>query len=330
MDNLILADQNRQEIRYLNFSKLDIDLNDTKDFELTFSTLNWQNDIEYGSYIFIPNTEYGGIIGKKKTETGEGLITVNGYCWRGILGKKVVQPPSGEPYLILSGELNNLILQLLESAELTELFTVTSGSTGVMVSNYQVDRYVTLLSAIENLLASENYKISLKYVQGDNENTGMVEIEAVPIKNYSSEIELSQNSRLNFTFEETRNGVNHLVCLGKGELLDREVINLYIQSDGTVGTSQYYTGIREIAEVYENTSSENLIEDGTKKFLELTSKQQFSMDVETLNVDIGIGDIIGGRDYITGMRLEKPIVNKIFKIEDGERKLEYKIEGDEN
>ena len=330
MDDLILADEERKEIRYLRYSKLDMDLNDTRDFQLTFSTYDWKSDIKYGSYIYIPNTEYGGIIGQRKTSTGENLITVNGYCWRGLLEKKVVQPPAGEEYLVVSGELNSIISQLLASAELSSLFTASTTSTGVNVSNYQIDRYVTLLSAIEKLLASKNFKISLKYIQGEDGDAGTVEACAVPIENYASTIELSQNSRLNFTFEEIKNGVNHLVCLGKGELLDREVVNLYIQSDGTVGTSQYYTGIKEIEEVYENTSSENLTEDGTKKLLELTNKQNFSMDVETLNLDIGIGDIIGGRDYITGMSLEKPIVNKIFKIEDGERKLEYKIEGDEN
>ena len=53
------------------------------------------------------------------------------------------------------------------------------------------------------------------------------------------------------------------------------------------------------------------------------------MDVETLNMDVAIGDIIGGRDYLTGLYAKKPIVQKIYRVEDGEPSLEYGIEGDD-
>ena len=39
------------------------------------------------------------------------------------------------------------------------------------------------------------------------------------------------------------------------------------------------------------------------------------MDVETLNMDVAIGDIIGGRDYLTGLYAKKPIVRKIYRVE---------------
>ena len=55
----------------------------------------------------------------------------------------------------------------------------------------------------------------------------------------------------------------------------------------------------------------------------------FSMDVETLNMDVAIGDIIGGRDYLTGLYAKKPIAKKIYKVEDGKTSLEYEIEGDD-
>ncbi len=40
-------------------------------------------------------------------------------------------------------------------------------------------------------------------------------VEAVPITDYSAQIELSQDSRLNFTMDDKQNGVNHLVVTGK-------------------------------------------------------------------------------------------------------------------
>ena len=55
----------------------------------------------------------------------------------------------------------------------------------------------------------------------------------------------------------------------------------------------------------------------------------FEMDVESLGVDVEVGDIIGGRDYLTGMYAKKPIVKKIYRVEDGKTSLEYGIKGDD-
>ena len=47
------------------------------------------------------------------------------------------------------------------------------------------------------------------------------------------------------------------------------------------------------------------------------------------DVDLQIGDIIAGRDYDTGMYLQKPVVQKIVKVENGDITVEYKVEGEE-
>ena len=56
----------------------------------------------------------------------------------------------------------------------------------------------------------------------------------------------------------------------------------------------------------------------------------FSMDVEALDMEVEIGDIIGGRDYVTGMYAAKPIAKKIYKVSGGKVSLEYEIEGDDS
>lgn len=149
---------------------------------------------------------------------------------------------------------------------------------------------------------------------------------------YSDAKELSQDSRLNFVFDEMKNGVNHLICLGKGELQDRQVIDLYVGLNGSIGTTQYYTGIKEVTDTYEDTSSESdeLGEKGREKLRELMNKTSFSMDVESLGIEVEIGDIVGGRDYVTGMYAAKPIAKKIYKVEGGKTSLEYEIEGDDS
>ena len=199
------------------------------------------------------------------------------------------------------------------------------------VTNYQFDRYCTLLAGVNKMLKSVGYRLQIRYMQQERGQPGYVELSAVPIVDYSEQIDLSQDSQLNFTFKNCRNGVNHLICLGKGELQDRQVIDLYVQEDGSIGTEPYYTGVQEIAATYEDTSSETdeLEEKGREKLQELMNSASFSMDVETLNMDVAIGDIIGGRDYLTGLYAKKPIAKKIYRVEDGKTSLEYGIEGDD-
>ena len=53
------------------------------------------------------------------------------------------------------------------------------------------------------------------------------------------------------------------------------------------------------------------------------------MDATIDNVDVDIGDIIGGRDRITGMSLKQPVVGKILQTQDGKTSVEYKLKGEE-
>ena len=55
----------------------------------------------------------------------------------------------------------------------------------------------------------------------------------------------------------------------------------------------------------------------------------FSMDVETLGIDVEIGDIVGGRDYLTGMYAAKPVSKKIYRVNNGEVTLDYELKGDD-
>lgn len=63
---VIIADSNGREIKYLKYSKFDFDLGDTMDFSITISPIDYDESIKYGNIIFIPNSEYAGIIGGLK------------------------------------------------------------------------------------------------------------------------------------------------------------------------------------------------------------------------------------------------------------------------
>lgn len=329
---LILADQNLRDVKPVMDAGIDFAVgSDENDYEIKIRRDRWDKRYAYGNILYVKNTEFGGIIGRKKINTAEDTISLFGRTWRGMLDKKIIRPPSGQDYRKVSGELNT-VLNTLVTEQFGDYFVVSQNDTGVSVTNYQFDRYCTLSAGIVKMLKSVGYKLHIEYIQQERGQPGYVELSAVPIVDYSEQIELSQDSKLNFVFDETKNGVNHLVCLGKGELKERQVIDLYVQADGSIDTTQYYTGIQEVAESYENTSSdsEELEEKGRERLQQIMNSTTFSMDVETLNMDVEIGDIIGGRDYVTGMYAAKPIAKKIYKVSDGKSSLEYEIEGDDS
>lgn len=329
---LILADQNLRDIKPVMDADVDFAVgSDENDYEIKIRHDRWDERYAYGNVFYIKNTEFGGIIGRKKVNTEQDTISLYGRTWRGKLDKKVIRPPAGQDYRKVSGELNS-VLNTLITEQFNDYFVVSQADTGVTVTNYQFDRYCTLLTGITKMLKSVRHKLHIEYIQQERGQPGYVELSAVPIVDYSEQIELSQDSRLNFVFDETKNGVNHLVCLGKGELQDRQVIDLYVGQSGSIGTTQYYTGVQEVAEVYENTSAETeeLEEKGREKLQELMNSTSFSMDVEALDMEVEIGDIIGGRDYVTGMYAAKPIAKKIYKVSGGSASLEYEIEGDDS
>ena len=333
---VILADPNRKELGSIQNANVTVDLNGNRNFSVQIARSNWIPELTFSYFVYIPGTEYGGIIGQVLTDTTLDYVELKGHSWRGRLAKKVIEPPAGQDYKKVSGELHAVMKELIEPAfggneGNVPLFFVSEEDTGVTVSNYQFDRYCTLLDGITKMLKSKGYRLQLTFQRAAGEQ-GKLFIEAAQIVDYSSEIELSKDCQLNYTMEDIRDGVNHLVVTGKGELQDRNVLHLYVQKNGSIGKTQYYTGLDEIAEVYENTSTETdeLEETSREKLQELMNKQTFKMDVASLGLDVNIGDIVGGRDYLTGMYMSKPVENITYAITNGVESKTYKLEGEES
>lgn len=326
---LILADGNGKEIRPLREAEVDIENYKTNDFELAISIEDWKDDIVYGGRVYIENTEMGGIIRKIRSSTKEKTIYAHGSTFRGMLMKKIITPMQGEDFRIVNGELNEILRELIEDCNLSSLFSVPTIDTEVTV-RFQFERYCTLLSGIEKMLDSVGYRLDIRYIKNNAE--AYVRLQAVPQVDYSGKKEFSQDGGLNFTATNDQGGVNHLICLGKGELKDRIVKHLYVQKNGTIGEQPYYTGIEEIEDIYDYSSAEEpeLIEKGTERLKELMNSKKFEVDIENdIKTDMQIGDIVGGRDYITGISVKKPIVGKIYTNKNGTEKVEYKIKGDD-
>lgn len=304
------------------------DANSDREFSVKIARCNWTKDMTFGNLVYVPDTEYGGIIEDVLTDTSLDYVELKGYTWRGRMEMKVIEPPSGSDYRVVSGELNAILKKLIEP-EFGGLYVVSGADTGITVSNYQFDRYCTLLEGITKMLKSVGYRLSIRHKR-EQGIPGYILIEAVPIADYSDEIELSKDCGLNYTMEDKRNGVNHLIVTGKGELKDRNVLHLYVWPNGSFKKAQYYKGLAEITQVYENTSTETdeLESQSTKKLQELCSKKIFGMDIAKLGIDVGMGDIVGGRDYLTGMYSSRPVANIIYSVTNRVESKEYELEGE--
>ena len=319
---------------------IDIDCGKENTFEIQVTKEYYQETgIEQGWRIGVPEKEYGGIIRKIISNTETNSISLSGDTWRGMLNKKIIEPPNGEDYRIVSGDANEIINNLTCS-EFDGLFICDKNSQ-IEIKNYQFDRYVSHLAGLEKMLLSKNAKLEIKYNSGKPNDASYVTLAAVPIKDFSNDIEYSADgtlSFLSFIFEDFKGGINHLICLGKGELKDRIVIHLYEQEDGSIGTTKYYTGKEERTAVYDYSNSadeEELREKGIERLKELMSYKKMDMDLynntlaglKGFNDDISIGDIVGGKDFDTGIYLKKQIKEKIVTVKNNIETIEYKVGG---
>ena len=319
--DLILATSSGQEECVLPYD-MDLDLGGTNDFQLTASYASWDERIEIGKKIYIPDTEYGGIIKNISSATNTGNIFLKGYTWRGYLAKRIISPPSGQDYRTVSGELNTIIGTLVNIPG----FVVSTVNTGVSV-NYQFKRYVTLLEGLETMLQTVGYRLGIRYIQ--TQSGGYVFVEAVKAGQYGDSVDYSQDSMIDFASTDDQMGVNHLICLGQGELKGRTVIHLYADADGNISQTQSIIGIDEIVEVYDNSGAEaeTLLETGTERLKERQSKKSFDASIKKVEMELFIGDTVTGQDYITGNRITTPITQKIVKRSNGVISYEYKIGG---
>ena len=325
---MIVANEKGCELGVLkNYKEVEFSVGAENDFVITLKSQAVNKEfLWYESQVFIPGTEFGGIVKDIISLTKSKTVKFMGDTWRGMLSKKIISPPSGQDYLTVSGELNEVLRKMLKE-HFGDWFVVPEESTEVTVK-YQFNRYVTLLDGLTSLLESVNYKLSIKYIQGAPGEAGYVEVSAAPINNYSEEEEYSQDCNIKMTVRDYRRGINHLICLGEGELKDRIRVDLYIQKDGSIGKTQYYKGLEERTDVYDYSSADvaELEEGGEKRLKELADYKEFDMNIEKANLELG--DIVSGRDHITGLYVVKPVIQKILKISTGKERIEYKLKGD--
>jgi hypothetical protein len=318
--DLIYTNANREDVGVLQDFELDLAFGkDENDFELTVDSNN--DCCISNGLIYIENTEYGGIVDKLKVKTKDEALTYCGRTWSGVLGSKILEPDEGQAYLIISGEANSVISSLIDRIGLSGLFKASEDNSSINIESFKFDRYTDAYSGIIKMLSSVSGKLKFKFINGK------VEISALPSVDYSEE-EQFDNDSIEMDIEKAFNTVNHLICLGKGELTERTVIHLYADAEGNISENQTFKGLEEITASYDYSNAESpeaLKEKGIEKLKEYISEGKVEMDFDENSDNYDIGDYIGSREIKTGISVKEKIAKKIVKISKNEINIEYKV-----
>ncbi len=326
---LLITDKDWIELGYFeDTAEADIEVGDSNDFELILPKIIAKKyEIAEKCIVFVPGTEFGGLIEDTESITSGENITFRGGAWRKYLEQLIIEPPSGQSYLTVSGDANRILKQVLNKGA-GLLFEVPDYTAGINISKHQF-RYIDALTGLTDMLEKQNARLDIKAVQGETGEPCRIVIQAVRRKNYSEELEYNGDDNIDVTTRACNGRINHLICLGKGELANRIVVHLYAQLDGTVGTKQYYKGTEERTAIYDYSSGEkeDLVKEGTKKLKELMNYKEAKMTISAVNLEIG--DIVSARDREAGILLSRPVARKILHCENGEMSVEYKLKGEQ-
>ena len=297
--------------------------NDPKknDFQLDLDESDWlANPINRLDFVYEPGTEYGGRV-YKIAHTMNGKIQVYGRTWRGMLIDTIVKPPGGSAYkTITSVEANAAIADLIGSA-LSPVFEASTADSGIIVSG--AFRYQTLLFCIQSMLAGSDARLKIEL------DEDAVVLSAAEIADLSGESEFSQDitAPLQTALDDSM-AYNHIIALGSGELTARTVVELYRQSDGTINTTPLAAGVadRQIVLDYPNAESTDELTAKATKLLETTYWPIESVEADVPeDQSLSLGDMVGGRDYITGLSVKAQIVEIIRTVNAKGEKVKYKV-----
>lgn len=330
---LIHADKDMNEIRFVDsFTKFDACISlegeiDSNSWMLSMPVECYSaNPIQIGDYIYIEDTEWGGPAEKIRHNSANRTVEISGACWRGLLLLAVIKPNSGETHLKITANDANSVISALLGNQMNNIFAVDNAKRPMDYS-YSF-RYATFLEGITDSLGDLGYRLNIKF------NDGKAVICAEPTVDYSDDIEFSSDWNGGMISERGCVGsCNHIIALGSGEMLDRQVVELWRLSDGSITDNSSAAGIPTENDIrtylydYSGVESrEELINYAKRKLKELSTSSSLEFTLEDSYLEMNLGDIAGARDYITGLSQKLCISEKILTIDNNGIHLKYYIE----
>lgn len=303
---LVATDEAYRDVAVLHRCTLDLAYGDEEnDFTLG---VPYGTSISPGSLVYVPGTEWGGVVREPCAgrEDGVPFRSYHGHTWHGMMAERVLYPDPGDDYLVVSGDANDIIQQLIDRTDLGDVFAAAAPC-GLEIPRWQFDHDSTYLyGGLRKMLRGFGYALRFTRL-----GSGKTTVGAVPAL---SAIDDARGSRYGFRVQK-KHPINHLKCLGKGELSERLSIDLYADRQGRVSRTQTIFGVDRRDEILDspNADYEQLLESGTKHLEELQVLTEARLELpeqSSYNVD----DTVGVDDPGTGTSVRASISKVIVKL----------------
>lgn len=308
MDLFVTDPQGRTVSRLRSF-ELDMAFGaDENDFELSAPKAS---GIEPGSRIFVPGTEYGGIVSilcPARTRYGD-TIAYKGRTWHGILEDHVICPPSGMSHLAVSGDAGVVLRQLVHAMGIGDLFS-TGSYAGINVSGSF--RYRPGYTGIVEMLAAAKARLKATW---DTAAMRCV-LSAVPVRDWGDVPGISGSTV--YSAELDYRKYNHLIALGKGEGTSRVVYHLYSDAAGNISEHQTMKGLDERTYIYDYSNAElkDLKVKAHEKLTKLRQTDAIDVDLDS-GAGVAVGDTVTAYSPAVGVSTRGTVTKLTVKVADG-------------
>lgn len=255
--------------------------------------------------VFADGTEMGGRVEGFELKTGRTSSELHwtGSTWTGVLAKRLLWPDARQDYLTLSGDANAVLRSAVARLGLGSFFAVPDSDAGVAVS-YRCSRDVP--DAWTNLrlaMRSAGLRLDAKWVNG------ACRLQAVRVTDWRGRVD---SDLVDFDLTSDLLVTNHLKAAGKGELGSREVVDVYADRNGNVGTSKAMAGVFELEEYYDANNSEG--DDLRKQAVDRLKDMQADGGVKVTvgeGVSFGLGDIVEARHYSPNVTVSVEVSSRV-------------------
>lgn len=297
-------------------SAYDLDLQyggDKCDFEVALGRV-----LEPGWRISCDGTPFGGIVDRRcpRHEESGDSITYKGRTAQGVLAAKVVMPPAGSTHLIVSGDANAVIADVVSRVGLGSYFKVPAAPAGHALKGYRFHRYIDAWTGLRMAMASVGCRLRLCHTASG------CEMSAVPADTFGD----APSERVYFALEQECRPVNHLVGLGKGVGLERAVSHWYADERGVVSQAQTLFGVDEVALAYDLSSEEadTLPAKTRAKLVEYQEASEADISLPA-GASLDVGDVVRIVSSRFGIAASVQVVGVVAKVSDGVADVSYQF-----
>lgn len=256
--------------------------------------------------VYADGTEMGGRVEGFELKTGRTSSELHwtGSTWSGVLAKRLLWPDSGQDYLTLSGDANAVLRSAVALLGLGSFFTVPDGDAGVSVS-YRCSRDVP--DAWTNLrlaMRSAGLRLDARWIDG------ACRLQAAKVTDWRGRVD---SDLVDFDLSSDLLVTNHLKAAGKGELASREVVDVYADNKGNVGTAKAMAGVFELEEYYDanNSEGDDLRDQAMSRLKDMQTEGNVKVTVGE-GVSFGLGDVVEARHYSPNVTVSVEISSKVI------------------